>query len=508
MAQPAKNIDDDEQALVERIMTFVHDPLGYVLYAFPWGDLGSPIYEPDGAGGPDVWQRDILETIGRGTYELDTALQIAVASGHKIGKSCLVAWIVLWFLSTRVNPHVVVTANTGTQLTNKTWREVAKWLNLAINKHWFKLTTEKLYAIDSKEQWFAEATTWSIDKPEAFAGTHEERIGSDIGYVLYIFDEASHIPPIIWENASGAMQDRGAIWLVFGNPTRNSGRFKECFTKRKKNWITRQIDSREAKIANQAEIAKQIEEEGGEDVDVIRVRIRGIFPSQSTWQLFGEDVIQAAIKRNTDKLYTIHDYEYAPIIIGVDIARSQTGNQSVILVRQGLIIREIRKYRGLKTNALVTEIAKAEDAYNADNVFIDIGYNPGVYDNLIQVGRAPIQIAFGSAPGNRIRYANKRAEMYFDTLQWLENGGAIPDDRELLANLREVEYSFMGRTDRIKIMSKEDMIAMGLESLDTLDALVLTFAIPVKKYVSEYDEDYDYSDTSRRRVAASGRRGY
>ena len=66
----------------------------------------------------------------------------------------------------------------------------------------------------------------------------------------------------------------------------------------------------------------------------------------------------------------------------------------------------------------------------------------------------------------------------------------------------------MGQTDRIKIMSKEDMIAMGLESLDTLDALVLTFAIPVKKYVSEYDEDYDYSDTSRRQIAASGRRGY
>ena len=44
-----------------------------------------------------------------------------------------------------------------------------------------------------------------------------------------IFDEASAISDKIWEILEGALTDDGTeiIWLAFGNPTRNSGRFRE-----------------------------------------------------------------------------------------------------------------------------------------------------------------------------------------------------------------------------------------------------------------------------------------
>ena len=42
MLQLADTVDH-EQALVEKMMSFVHDPLGYVLYAFPWDDPKSVI---------------------------------------------------------------------------------------------------------------------------------------------------------------------------------------------------------------------------------------------------------------------------------------------------------------------------------------------------------------------------------------------------------------------------------------------------------------------------------
>ena len=55
------------------------------------------------------------------------AVRLAVASGHGIGKSALVSWIILWALSTLPDTRGVVTANTEGQLRTKTWPELAKW---------------------------------------------------------------------------------------------------------------------------------------------------------------------------------------------------------------------------------------------------------------------------------------------------------------------------------------------------------------------------------------------
>jgi hypothetical protein len=46
---------------------------------------------------------------------------MAVASGHGIGKSALVAWIILWAMSTLHDSRGMVSANTEGQLRTKTW---------------------------------------------------------------------------------------------------------------------------------------------------------------------------------------------------------------------------------------------------------------------------------------------------------------------------------------------------------------------------------------------------
>jgi hypothetical protein len=102
------------------------DPLLFVQEAFPWGGQG-PLSEHQG---PDIWQADVLSQIRDGLSP-HKALQIAIASGHGPGKSALVAWIILWSISTEVDARGVVTANTETQLRTKTWAEVSKWYRLA-----------------------------------------------------------------------------------------------------------------------------------------------------------------------------------------------------------------------------------------------------------------------------------------------------------------------------------------------------------------------------------------
>ena len=168
MPESAQRIDP-ERVLVEDITAFEHDPLGFVLYAFPWGsgDL-------EGHDGPDAWQRELLSDIGNEIITATQAIQIARASGHDIGKSALVAWIILWAMSTREDTRGVVTANTEGQLRTKTWPEVAKWHRLAINSHWFTVTATAIFSKDKSHEktWRIDAIPWSESNTEAFAGLH------------------------------------------------------------------------------------------------------------------------------------------------------------------------------------------------------------------------------------------------------------------------------------------------------------------------------------------------
>src|SRR5207342_2270793 len=131
------------------------------------------------------------------------------------------------------------------------------------------------------------AVPWRADRPEAFAGTHEQ-------HVLILMDEASAIADLIWETTEGAMTTPGALWLAFGNPTRSSGRFKECFAGGRfaHRWQTTQVDSRTAKMADQAQIEQWLTDYG-EDSDFVRVRVKGLFPRQAVGQFIGEDLITA-----------------------------------------------------------------------------------------------------------------------------------------------------------------------------------------------------------------------
>ena len=77
------------------------------MYAFPWAVPGTALADEQG---PEPWQRDILERLGEGLISTEEAVRAAVASGHGVGKSALVSWIVLWALSTVRDTRGIVTA--------------------------------------------------------------------------------------------------------------------------------------------------------------------------------------------------------------------------------------------------------------------------------------------------------------------------------------------------------------------------------------------------------------
>lgn len=468
----AQTAADLERLLVEDIAGFTHDPLGYVLYVYPWGVKGTALEKKDG---PRKWQRKVLESIGEqlqaGAADIGEVLREAIASGHGIGKSALVGWLCNWAVDTFEDARGVVTANTEKQLTTKTWPEIGKWRRMGLTAHWFEVTATALIstAHGHEKNWRIDSVPWSENNTEAFAGLHNE--GKRI---ILVFDEASAIADKVWDVAEGALTDEGTeiVWCAFGNPTRNTGRFRECFRKFKHRWRHDQVDSRTVEGINKAQIEKWIEDYGLES-DFVKVRVRGLFPNMSAKQYIAEADVAAAYGRHLRK----EQYDFAPKIITVDSAW-EGDDPLVIGLRQGLMFKVLRRLPKNDNDVFVANmVARLEDEEKADAVFIDQGYGTGIYSAGITMGRDWLLVNFGDGstdPG----YLNKRAQMYGDAKQWLKDGGAIEEDPELRDELLAIET--VARMDgKIQLESKKDMKARGLPSPNKADALVISFAYPV-----------------------------
>jgi hypothetical protein len=460
--------------LFEALGALTHDPLAFVYFAYPWGEPGTPLENMEG---PDEWQIQILKDIGeqlKKGKDLQTAIQEAVASGHGIGKSALISWLIHFAISTHENTRGVVTANTEGQLRTKTWPELSKWHNMFIAKDLFTYTATAIFCSDKdyEKTWRIDAIPWSKNSPESFAGLHNQG-----NRILVLFDEASAIDDVIWEVTEGALTDANTeiIWCAFGNPTRNSGRFRECFRKYRKFWNTYQIDSRTVKISNKAKIEEWLEAYG-EDSDFFKVRVRGVFPSASDLQFISTEIADKAQKQ----VYKPGQFEHLPVIIGVDPA--WTGSDSLeIVMRQGYYMKSLASIPKNDDDWRMAQlIAQFEDEYKADAVFIDMGYGTGIYSIGKQLGRKWRLIEFGGKSNDPV-YLNMRAYMWGQMKEWLREGGSIPPNDQALYDDIVGPEAIIDKNGRIQLESKKDMKDRGLPSPNKGDALALTFAARVVK---------------------------
>jgi hypothetical protein len=406
--------------LTDTIARYRFDALGYVNFAFPWGQAGTSLADESG---PEPWQRDVLEKLGKGLMAPDEAVRVAVASGHGVGKSALVAWIILWALSTLPDTRGIVTANTEGQLRTKTWPELAKWLALCVNKQWFNYTATSLHSSQPghDKTWRVDAITWSENNTEAIAGLHNKGKRA-----FALFDEASSIADGVWETIEGALTDAGTdlFWLAFGNPTRTTGRFRECFAGGRfaHRWSPQQIDSRSVSMTNKAQIATWLKDYG-EDSDFVRVRVKGVFPRAGTMQFIDSERVQQAVTRELPPAFG------EPLAMGVDLAR-QGVDQTVIRFRRGLDARSIPpvKFRIPDLMVVAGRVMEQINSHNPDAVFVDgTGIGWGVVDRLAQLGCSTVRgIDFGARADRTdggdaaARYANKRAEMWGFMKEWLK----------------------------------------------------------------------------------------
>jgi hypothetical protein len=467
----AAPLSDLDEQILELAAANRWDPEGWAEVAYDWGHG-----ELAGVDGPREWQRETMREIRDHLANPATRFEpclLAVASGHGIGKSADIGMILNWAMSTAEDCKVVVTANTDTQVRTKTAPEVGLWFRRSITAHWFDVQATSIAARDPthSKSWRLDFIPWSEHNTEAFAGLHNVR-----KRIVVVFDEASKIADKVWEVTEGALTDEETeiIWIAFGNPTRNTGRFRECFRRLRHRWKHRQIDSRTVPGTNKKQIAAW-EQDYGVDSDFFKIRVRGMFPSAGPKQFISTEDVDAAFGRHLRR----DQFEHAPKILGVDPA--WTGDDElVIYLRQGLYSKRLLTMPKNDNDVFVANrIAALEDEHQVDQVFIDFGYGTGIKSAGDTMGRDWILVNFGSKPG-KAGYLNKRAEMWADMRDWLKAGGTIEKDDVLYQDLIGPET--LPRLDgAIALESKEDMKKRGVPSPNRADALGLTFAFPVGK---------------------------
>ena len=205
------------------------------------------------------------------------------------------------------------------------------------------------------------------------------------------------------------------------------------------------------------------------------------FSAQGDDQLIALADTEDAAKR----IYQADHVRLFPIIIGIDPARFGD-DRSVVFRRQGKQAFKPVVYRGIDNMELASRVANLIEEHKPDAVFCDAGAGSGVIDRLRQLSYDVIEIPFGGKAMKPDQYINRRTEMWWLMKQWIEEGGAIPNDVALKQELATPIYWYdnVGR----RVLEGKDQIKKRLQgagSPDLADALALTFALPVAKKVPE-----------------------
>lgn len=426
---------------------------------------------------PDEWQEEAAN-------DLANFPQVAIKSGQGVGKTGFEAASALWFLTCFENSRVVATAPTRQQLHDVLWSEIAKWQeNSPLLREILKWTKTYVYMKGSEQRWFAVARVAS--KPENMQGFHEDSM-------LFIVDEASGVRDDIMEAIHGTLTGTHNRLLMCGNPTQSTGDFHDAFTSDRDQYKLHTVNSEDSPRTNKQAINNLIKKYGY-DSNVVRVRVRGLFPNQDDDVLIGISLLEQC----SDKLFELPEKdEMSYMSIGCDVARYGDDETVICANRFGRVKTEFTK-RGQDLMATVGDIVRAyrkmisEFPDYTGYVFAmidDTGLGGGVTDRLREVKVEEKLTRLVVIPINAAEhieqdslenkeafknYNNLTTHMWANVKDLLTNKQIqIEDDGILFGQMSARKYR-VASNGKIQLESKDDMKKRGLDSPDRGDALAL-----------------------------------
>lgn len=382
--------------------------------------------------------------------------------------SCLLAFVLLWFMLTRFPLKAVVTAPSAPQLYDALWAELRAWA-AKLPPRWLELleiTSDRMALRGHPDEAFISARTSRAESPESLQGVHSE-------HVLLVIDEASGVPEKVFDAAGGSMSTPGAITICCGNPTRSNGFFWRTQTLERDRWFTMRVSSLDSPRVD-PQFATEVAERRGIDSNEYRIRVLGEFPLADSDTLISAELVEQAMQRAVETDWSV------PEVWGVDVARFGT-DQSVLIKRRGAVVRDPPlRWAGLDTMRVTGEIMHQWHTTAIQNrpavVVVDsIGIGAGVADRLREL-KVPVQdVNVAETPAAAGRYVRMRDELWQAAADWLGTRTvALPYDEMLRDDLCSAKYGFTS-DGRLRVESKLEMRSRGLRSPDSADAVCLTF---------------------------------
>lgn len=442
--------------VIDQIIYFKHHPIEFVKRV-----IGAT---------PTEWQAEALKN-------LELHDKIAIRSGHGVGKSTLMAWVGIWWLSTHYPAKVACTAPSAHQLEDVLWSEIRLWhrnMNPAFRDQ-IEISGDRMY-LKANPASFAVARTSRKEQPEALQGFHAR-------YMLFLIDEASGIPDNIFEVAEGALSTPGAKVIMAANPTRTSGYFFDAFHKDRELWCLMHIPYSETNAHQfNPKYSVSIATRYGADSNVFRVRVKGDFPLADDDALIPFELMETALERDVEA----YDVE---TVWGLDVARFGS-NRTVLSKRRGNVQLEKSKWRqGLDTQQvarwIVEEYENTKDEDKPTRIFVDaIGVGAGVVDRLREEHLPVIGINVSESPSSKEEFFKLRDELYWKVREWFEARDCKIKDEDLMKELIVIHYSIPDASRKIKVEGKDEIKkrtsrdGKGADgwSPDIADSWMLTFA--------------------------------
>jgi phage terminase large subunit len=320
------------------------------------------------------------------------------------------------------------------------------------------------------------ARTARVEQPEAFQGFHDENL-------LFIIDEASGVPDVIFEVGEGALSTKGAKVLMAGNPTRTGGYFYDSHHRMREGWYGMKVSSADAKMVDE-QFIKNMALRYGDDSNVYRVRVLGEFPREDDDTVISLQLVEAAIGREVEPAD-------GKVIWGLDVARFGNDRTALAKRQKNVLLEPIKSWQGkdlMQTTGLVVQ--EYEDTPFSERpqmILVDsIGLGSGVVDRLREQGYPArgINVAESSSV-NTDKYMRLRDELWFKARDWFAARDClIPEQDELIGDLTIPRYSVTS-SGKLKVEGKDEIKKRLPRSPDLADAFCLTFAVGDRKFTSK-----------------------
>lgn len=410
----------------------------------------------------DEWQAEVVMAVAAGKR------QISIRSGHGVGKTTVLALLAPWFIFTRKDCKVAITAPTSGQLHDALVPEMKKLISRMPKdvQACFTVKQDRIEHTACPAENFISIKTSRAEQPDALQGMHAP------AGVLLIGDEASGIPDEVFSAAGGSMADIHSQMILAGNPVRTSGLFWKTHTLLKDTWDCYHVSCIDSPRVGESYIAEK-KLEYGEESNAYRVRVLGEFPLGDDDTVIPVDLIDSAVNR-----------EIVPttetIVWGVDVARFGS-DRSALCKRAGRVVTEpVRLFSGFDLME-VTGFVHAEYETTKDKPFeimVDsIGLGGGVADRLREMGLPARDINVSEQPalkgGN---YFRLRDELWFQMKAWFAGRDvSLPRDSVLTTELAMPRFKYSSN-GKLKVESKDEMRRRGVRSPDSAESLMLTFA--------------------------------